>query len=849
MRIKAGHFVRANINTMRKQEVLEITLPILYGKLETSEQGLTDEEARRRLEKYGRNILQRKNIRAIDILFRQFKNSLVYLLVAAGLIAYGVKDYSDGTIIFIILALNTLLGFYQEYKSEKIVERLSRFLAKQVKVKRNSQVIFLDEPQIAPGDVVIVQEGDIVPADIRLIEAENLQVNESQLTGESFPAVKSVAAGLNTPDQSLLFTGSVIEKGSGVGVVYATGSNTELGGLAKIAAETEKQTQYEKSLQSFSWLLVRIALVGLTFVFLAKFFFAAGRQNPTDLLLFIIALAVAAVPEALPVIATVALSKESFKLAKSHVVVRRLSAMEDLGNINMLCTDKTGTITENKMTVKKIVSVDERLFQIFSYIGTVPLGNLSGVKRKRIQNSYGDSFSHYLDDNIKNEARHFKVLKEFSFDPEDRRSRLVIKDEANNKYFLVSIGAPEVLLAISNEEDKDEHLRLISQEGKNGLLHLAIAYKEVFYDAEFDILKNERDLIFLGYASLEDLLRPTAKSAIEHAERLGVKIKILTGDSKEVAEYVGKQIGLIKDGDAVCEGSELGKMSPDDFSQAVFNCNVFARLTPVQKFNIINELKKNYVVAYQGDGINDALALKTADVAIAVDSATDIAKESADIVLLSKSLEIIINGIKYGRAVFVNINKYIKYAMSNNFGVFVGLSVLYLFSVNLPILPVQMLLNNLIGDIPLTMISTDSVENDEVARPEKHNVKNLVFVSFLLGIPTALFEILYFVMIKKEAAAIAQTSLYVFFTFQALIIFYAVRNKDHFWKAKAPPFFLNMSFLSAFVFSLAVIYVPRLQTMFSFVPLPVSSIGIIFGLMVFYFIAVDYLKAWAFKEV
>jgi len=380
------------------------------------------------------------------------------------------------------------------------------------------------------------------------------------------------------------------------------------------------------------------------------------------------------------------------------------------------------------------------------------------------------------------------------------------------------------------------------------LHHLALAYKKITYSTGFDILKNEQGLDFLGYVSLEDPLRASSKLTIEHAEKLGIKIKILTGDSREVAGYVGRQVGLIEGDNRAYLGDELDKLSPGEFDKAVMASNVFARVSPTQKFNIIQALKKQYVVAYQGDGINDAPALKLADVAIAVNSATDIAKENADIVLLNKSLEVIINGVKYGRSIFVNINKYIRYTMLNNFGMFIALSVMYLLSASLPILAVQVLLNNLFGDIPLITVSADTVDDEEVVRPEQHNIRELIMLSLVLGVPTALFELLYFVIVHAKPTPLLQTSLYVFFTFQALIIFYAIRNKGHFWKAKMPPLILNISFLLASLVSLVIIYIPTFQAWFSFVPLPLLSVLTIIAFVIFYFFATDAVKVWYYKS-
>ncbi len=830
------------MNGLAKTDALKFSLADLYAKLGTSEQGLTEKEAGSRLASSGPNVLKRKSVNALDILGRQLKSSLIYLLIGASLLAYSIHDFRDGTIILVILLINTSLGFYQEYKSEKIVEKLSRFITRQVRVRRNGQISLVDESQVVVGDILIVREGDIASADMRLIDTEDLRVNESQLTGESAPVAKQDSTGAGAKPENMLFTGSVVEKGEGVGIIYATGNDTELGVIAKLSTETKKQTQYEKSLQSFSSFLIKIVLIGLAIIFIAKFFLAHG-SGTTDLLLFVIALAVGTVPEVLPVIATVTLSAGALKLAKQHVVVRRLSAMEDFGNINLLCTDKTGTITENKMVVKKVTATDEKLFQVFAYAGITPLKG----RKKRTQNSYDEAFLQYASEEIKKEAGHFRILKELPFDPEDRRSRLVVENTEHKRCYLLSIGAPETLLAISGAGHKAEYLRDIAKEGGEGLHHLAIAYKEISYSDNFDILKNEHDLAFLGYASMEDPLRPSAKKTIERAERLCITIKILTGDGREVAEYVGKQIGLLKEGSKVYLGDELEAMTQDEFKAAVQRSTIFARVSPTQKFNIIKALKETNVVGYQGDGINDAPALKLADVAIAVNSATDIAKENADIVLLNKSLEVIINGIRYGRSIFVNINKYIRYTMSNNFGAFVGLSTLYLLSVNLPILPVQVLLNNLFGDIPLIMVSTDTVEDDEVVQPERHNMRELMFISLILGVPTALFEILYFATIRAQTSSVAQTSLYVFLTFQALIIFYAIRNKKHFWKAKMSSAALNISFFLAFVLSLGIIFIPQFQAWFSFVPISATAIGTIMILMLLYFLAVDYVKVWYYQ--
>ena len=534
----------------------------------------------------------------------------------------------------------------------------------------------LNQSEIVPGDVVVLREGDIVPADMRLIEIDNLQVNESPLTGESALIAKRVATDDSKSKEGSLFTGSIIEKGEATGIVYAIGTDTEFGSIVRLSTETKKETEYEKSLRSFSTFLLKVVILGLSIIFFAKFFLNRGALSVVDLLLFIISMAIMVVPEVLPVIATVSLSSGALKLAKQHVVVKRLSSVEDLGNISVLCTDKTGTITENKMSIQTIVASDNELFQLFACATIAVLKN----RKHRVDSSYDDAFIAYVSKELQEKAQHFSIMKELPFDPEDKRRRVILHDTVQNKYYLIVLGAPEILLhTIATSPHKDQYLKTISEEGAIGLHHISIAYKQISYTPEYDMLSNEHDLQFLGYVSLNDPLRPSAKLTIDHARKLGIHIKILTGDSKEVAGYIGRQVGLVTDSSILYSGDELALLSEADFKKAVTEHHVFARISPTQKFAIIKALKESFVVGYQGDGINDAPALKLADVAIAVNTATDIAKENADIVLLNKDLEVIINGIKYGRTIFVNINKYIKYTMVNNFGSFMALAVLYSF--------------------------------------------------------------------------------------------------------------------------------------------------------------------------
>ena len=820
-----------------KKEAGMLGIDELLKKLDSSANGLSAAEASRRLALGGLNQLSGRGPGAFSILGRQFKSSLTYLLVVACLIAFGLNDYSNGTIIAVILFLNTGLGFFQEYRSERIVEKLSKFIQKEVLLKRGGEVYTKEESEVVPGDVMLVKEGDIIVADMRLMSADDMEVNESQLTGESQPVVK------NAGKDALLFSGSVVEKGQGVGVVYATGDDAELGAIASLSTHTKKETQYEKSLQSLSSLLMRFVMVGLASVFILKFFIAGGFTDIAEPLLFIIAMAVATVPEVLPVIATVSLSIGALRLARKHVVVKHLPSVEDLGNITLLCTDKTGTITENKMTISEVISDDTNLLLELACASSAA-GSGKHVKHP---NSYDEAFMNFSSNEIKAACKRFTLVKEVSFDPAARRSRTILFDGSKKAHYLVTLGSAETLLAISENSKKEEYTRMIASDGREGIRDFGIAYKEIAYDDAFDIEKHEKGLIFLGYAKILDPLRPEASRAIEKAKKIGVAIKILTGDSREVAEYAGREVGLIGEGQMVYTGDELEAMSEEEFKSVVNAQNVFARVSPSQKYHIIEVLKENNVVAYQGDGINDAPSLKLADVSIAVNHATDIAKENADIVLLRKNLEVVVDGIMRGRAIFMNINKYIKYTMVSNFGNLIALSVLYLVSQNLPLLAIQILLISVITDIPLISISADTVEGMDVIRPEKHDMRELLFASLILGIPTALFELAYFFSLHGKSGTVIQTNLYLFLMVIGLIVFYSVRSKKNAWNVKAPPIIINGLFGVALSISVAVVYVPELRGFFAFVPVPVMSLLVIMGWAAAYFVVIDLIKAQYYK--
>ena len=823
---------------MDKKTITSLSNEQLLEKLGSSTNGLNDTDIQSRLQHFGFNIIKKESgPSTFQILAKQFKSSLVYLLVIASALAFILHDFNDGIIIVIILIINTCLGFLQEFRSEKAAEKLQKLVGREAYAVRNGQKILINEKLLVPGDIVILREGDIVPADLKLLECDDFSVNESQLTGESAAVTKQ--------PKMLAFAGSVIEQGEAKGIVYATGNQTELGKIAHLSQTTKRVTQFERSLNSFSSFLVKVTFITLAAVFVLKLISVHDTSNIGTLALFIVSLSIAVVPEAMPVIVTVTLSRGALNLARRHVIAKTLTAVEDLGNINVLCSDKTGTLTENKMSVKQLYADDLDLFQILS----IACLENTDEKHHKWQSSFDRAFIDYVPQDLQDKARQYRQVLELPFDPAARRRRVVVDD--GHQAYLVAIGSAETLMDLTKPNRHEQYLKTIRQDGNIGLRHLAIAYKKVQCDnpQNFDILQHENGLDFVGFVSLEDPLRPSAKHTVKLAENLGVNIKILSGDSREVTGYIANEVGLIDKQQTVYVGDELDAMNDEELAKILQQNNAFARLNPEQKYRIIKLLKQHgNIVGYQGDGINDAPSLKLADVAIAVNNATDVAKESADIILLHSDIGVIVNGIRYGREIFANINKYIRFTFVSNWGNFFALSALYLLSVaGLPILPVQLLLTSLLTDLPMITIATDNVDGQELQSPSKFNVHSLMFISLFLGALTAVFEIMYYVMIKNYSSGVASTGLYLFLTIIALIVIFSIRNKDHFWKAPKLSGAMKLAFGVIAILSISLVYLPATRSLLSFKIPPANVLGITTAMALAYFIIMDTVKVLFYK--
>jgi Mg2+-importing ATPase len=815
------------------------TIEAIFSEFDSSTAGLREFVARERLNTYGPNKITGKQVTWRDILLRQFKSAFVYLLFFAALFSFFTDGVADGVIILSFIFLNAALGFSQEYNSEQALVTLKQFVKSTSRVRRKGMEMLIDTEDIVPGDVLVLSTGDLIPADVRFFKLGNVVINEEPLTGESAPVYKVVDS-IAKPATSIQeahnigFAGTTMQQGSAEGIVLRTGIETFMGGVAHLTIETNRESGFEKGITHFSRFILRMVVVITVAVFLANLYLKGG-DSLAETVLFAIALAISVVPEALPVVTTIALSKGALALAKNKVVVRRLSAIEDLGGIEVLCSDKTGTITENKLAVSGIHAIDEMRAIEYANLGSSFLGQ----KTRDPNNSFDLALWNKLteDERMKLEAYHY--ISERPFDPELKTNSVLLSQDGKN--ILIVRGAPEVVLSIATnitEDKKKEALAWVSAEGDLGRRTIGVAIKVCDFDRAH-CTDDERGMEFLGTISFSDNLKPTAKDAIAKAEVLGVQVKILTGDGPEVSRVVGTEVGIMKAGDTVITGDQFEAMSQEEKEKAVLAHNVFSRLNPKQKYEIIELLQKTYVVGFLGEGINDSPALKLANVALVVESAADIAREAADIVLLNQSLMVIMDGIEGGRRIFANIVKYLKITLASNFGNFYSVAIASLFIPYLPMLPIQILLLNLLSDFPMIAIATDNVDTSELAKPKSYESRDIVRMSVIFGLLSTVFDLVIFMLFHHRSPATLQTNWFVASVLTELVLIYSLRTKLPFWKTLRPG--LTLSILSAAGVLLALIlpFTPLGTGLFKFITPSMIDLRTIISVVALYFIATE----------
>jgi P-type Mg2+ transporter len=853
---------------LTSEDMVNLPIEELMARLNTSQLGLTSEQAVERLEVYGSNELARGHKHsAVKEFLLHFKSPLVIILLIAGIISGFFGEIANTAIILSIIFISVILDYYQESKAEKAAQLLKQKVTSTATVIRDNVKQEIKFPDIVPGDIIFLSAGDIAPADSRVISAKDLFVNQSSLTGESFPVEKTASTitskeGAITEWSNFCFMGTSVVSGSATAMVVKTGSATEYGKIAKKLIEKAPETEFERGIRSFGFLIMQVTFLLVIFVFLIISLRNPNTNGVVQALLFAVALAVGLTPELLPMIITINLSRGAMAMSKKGVIVKRLSAIENFGSMNVLCTDKTGTLTENR--IKLILNVDmegdedEKVF-LYSFLNSNFQTGLKSPLDEAI-------LKHKEIDTSK-----FLKVDEVPFDFIRRRVSVVVEREGQ-RYFIAK-GAPEEILKVCSYYElrrtaadlTDETKRQIEQKyhdySAEGLRVLSIAYKRIKEDKAVYSINDETDMVFLGFVAFLDPPKETAKQSLQMLTKAGIELKVLTGDNELVTRKVCEQLGFEIKGVAL--GPDIANMSDEALTAVVEEATIFCRVNPIQKDRIIALLKRNgHVVGYMGDGINDAPSLKTSDVGISVDNAVDVARESADIILSKNDLTVLAEGVFEGRKTFGNTMKYIQLGVSSNFGNMFSVAgaAIFLPPGFLPMLPVQILLNNLLYDMSQSTITTDTVDEEYLERPKRWDIAFIRRFMVTLGPVSSLFDFLtfftmLFVFIPIVPLALLSTHYQHLFQTawfieslcsQVLVVFVIRTRRKPFWKSK-PSKYLIMSSLAIVAFAVLVPLTP-LGSLFGFVELPLLFYAALAILLGAYLLLTELVKNWFYKR-
>ncbi len=831
--------------------------------LESRLTGLSVAEANGRIKRYGLNeIAREKRQSPLRRLLDNVKNPLIILLATLGVLSYLTGDLRATVVIFVMIVLGVALRFYQEIRADNAAEKLKAMVNTRSTVVRDGKEAELALKLLAPGDIIRLAAGDMVPADVRVLTAKDLFLNQAALTGESLPVEKKAnpaSADVQNPLelQNICFLGSDVVSGTATAVVIHTGEQTYFGSLATSIVGQREQTSFDKGVNKFTWLMISFIAVMVPAVFLIN---GLSRHDWLEAFLFAMAVAVGLTPEMLPMIVTVNLSKGALAMARKKVIVKRLNAIQNFGAADVLCTDKTGTLTQGKIVLEKHLDVhghdSERVLN-YGYMNSYYQTGLKNLMDEAILD-HGQ-----LEEDLKVKTDYRKI-DELPFDFQRRRMSVIVEDK-QNQHILICKGAVEEIMRLSPRvevdgetldvtPEHDAHRKLLVQElNEQGFRVVAVAYKVMPGDDDEPhyTLQDEADLTLLGYMAFLDPPKDTAMEALKRLNVLKVDVKILTGDNEIITTYICKQVGMPVD--KILLGSQIEALSETELAEAASVTSIFAKLAPAQKEHIINSLQSTgHVVAFMGDGINDAPALKAADVGISVDSAVDIAKESSDIILLENSLLVLEQGVLEGRRVFGNILKYIKMAASSNFGNMFSVVGASAFLPFLPMLPIQVLTNNLLYDFSQTTIPTDEVDADWLTKPRKWTIGEIRRFILFIGPISSIFDYMtFFIMLYVFNAwsnpTLFHTGWFVESLFTQTLIIHVIRtNKIPFIQSWAS---WPLIFTSLIVVSVgAGLTVSPLAETLGFVALPPLYWMLLAVMLVCYAVLTQLVKTWFYRR-
>jgi P-type Mg2+ transporter len=819
--------------------------------LQTMEEGLTGGEAKARLAHYGSNLLKPpKRSDVFTLLFAQFKSPLILILFFATVLSFFLHEPVDAFIILAIVLVSGLLGFWQERGASNAVEKLLSIVRITAAVLRDGSVKEIPVEEIVPGDIVLLDAGDIVPADCLVQESKDLFVDEAMMTGETFPVEKAVAVlPVETPlgqRTNALWMGTHVVSGSGKAFVINTGKQTECGKLSERLQLRPQETDFERGIRQFGYFLMEVTLVMVVAIFAINVYLV---RPVLDSFLFSLALAVGLTPQLLPAIISINLAHGAKRMAQEKVIVKRLASIENFGSMNVICSDKTGTLTEGIVHLQSALDAEgapSDKVLLFAYLNAF----------------YETGFTNPIDNAIRSHRQFdltgYEKADEIPYDFLRKRLSILVSHEET--HLMVTKGAMRNVLAVCSEVEagngtivdiagmQDAIQKHFEKFSKQGCRTLGVACKNIG-SRSFIHKDDEIGMTFLGFLVLFDPPKPNIIDIIGQLKHLGVSLKVITGDNHLVAANVSQQMGLSET--RIITGPDLAQLSDYALLQRVLDVDVFAEIEPNQKERIILALRKaGNVVGYLGDGINDASALHAADVGISVESAVDVAKEAADIVLLEKDLGVLVQGVREGRTTFANTLKYVFMATSANFGNMFSMAGVSLLLPFLPLLPKQILLTNLLTDFPEMTIATDNVDNEMVDYPRRWDIKAIRKFMMTFGLVSSVFDYITFGLLLLVFHATQdqfRTGWFLESVCSASLIVLVIRSRRPFFKSK-PSTYLSIATFFTVVLTLILPFTP-LGDLFGFSPLSLSFLLPIGIIVIGYIISAEIAKRIFYNTV
>ena len=850
---------------MDRPDALFWNLPseALLSQLEAAPSGLSRREAQTRAARFGPNTLRNYGERPLVIQYlTHFKNPLVMILLAASAVSALTGEIAGFIIIWLIVLMSVTLDFIQEYRAGRAAEQLKRAVAVRATVLRDGSTHEIHIARLVPGDVVALAAGDLIPADCRLLEAKDFFLNQSLLTGEAYPVEKK-AHDLPTPVQDLsqaenaVFMGTSVISGMAKALVCRTGADTAMGNIADALVAKPPPTAFELGTQSFGMLIMRLTILLVLFVFMVNALF---HRPFLESFLFAIALAVGLTPELLPMVVTVTLSRGALRMAKKQVIVKQLSAIHNLGSMDVLCTDKTGTLTEGRIKLERHLDAQGK-----DSTQVLHLAYLNSYFETGLKSPLDDAILEHKEMN----ASGWVKIDEVPFDFERRRVSVLVDNGMagqglagqglyglGNKRLLVVKGSPEDILRLSTqyavgelEEFKplDEGALASIQAlhdslGKEGFKVLGIAWRPVALDHPHAVVDDETELIFAGFAAFLDPPKASAAHALKALSAAGINIKIVTGDSELVTRHVCAELGMPVTG--VLNGSDIQRMDDPTLAVRVKEANLFCRVTPAQKNRVILSLRAHgHTVGYLGDGINDAPSLRSADVGISVDGAVDVAKAAASMIMLRPDLNVLHAGVMEGRRTFANIMKYIMMGTSSNFGNMFSMAGATLFLPFLPMLPAQILLNNLLYDVSELPIPMDSVDSKALSHPRHWDTTFIRNFMWVVGPVSSVFDFLMFFILLKVFDAgeeLFHTGWFIESIATQVLVIFIIRTRGNPLKSR-PAVALTVTSLTVVLVAAALPFMPFATTL-GFVAPPPLFFVILPAMVLCYLLAVEFVK-------